>query len=82
MDKGEPPLFIYTNAPKTDRIHNPEEALKIRDKAKALEIPCVAIGGGRNALPKPTSGKSWLQMQLKFCETHLKLEQKSESDTP
>ena len=43
----------------------------IRDKAKALDIPCVAYSGGRNQLPKVAEGKTWLELQLEFCEKHL-----------
>ena len=73
MDKGEAPLFIYSNAPKKDKIHHPINALMIRDKAKELKIPCVAVGGGRNELPVPKEGESWLSMQIEFCAKQLKL---------
>jgi poly(3-hydroxybutyrate) depolymerase len=71
MDKGEAPLFIYSNARPTDRVHPPEEALLIHNKAKALEIPCVIHGGGRNELPKVGAGQSWEVLQLEFCLKHL-----------
>lgn len=73
MEEGEAPLFIYTNAPEKDVIHHPINALRIRDKAKELKIPCVAVGGGRNKLPVPKDGNSWLNMQIEFCAKHLKL---------
>ena len=73
MEEGEAPLFIYTNAPEKDVIHHPINALRIRDKAKELKIPCVAVGGGRNKLPVPKNGNSWLNMQIEFCAKHLKL---------
>lgn len=72
IEAGEAPIFIYCNAPKTDRIHNPKEAIKLRDRANDLGIPCVALSAGRNDLPKAKPGTDWLRMQLKFCETHLK----------
>ncbi len=71
MDKGEAPLFIYSNAKPTDRIHPPKEALLIRDKARELEIPCAIHGGGRNELPKVGGGKSWEELQLEFCLKHM-----------
>ncbi len=74
MDRGEAPLFIYSNAPSSDRLHHPKYAQLIRDRAKQLKIPCVAVGGGRNSLPKPAEGKTWLDMQLEFCAKHLGLE--------
>lgn len=73
MDKGEPPLFIYTNAPVSDKIHHPVNATMIWNKAKDLKIPCVAVGGGRNQFPRPGEGKTWLSMQMEFCAEHLKL---------
>ena len=73
MDKGEAPLFLYSNAPKRDVIHHPINATRIRDKAKELKIPCVAVGGGKNELPVPKEGSSWLSMQLDFCAKHLKV---------
>ena len=73
MDKGEAPLFIYTNAPNRDVIHHPINAVRIIKKAKELKIPYVAVGGGRNELPVPKEGSSWLSMQLEFCAKHLKL---------
>ena len=73
MDSGEAPLFIYSNAPKKDKIHHPINALMIRDRANELKIPCVAVGGGRNELPVPKEGKSWLSMQLEFCAKQLNL---------
>ena len=73
MDKGEAPLFIYTNAPNRDVIHHPINAVRIIEKAKELKIPYVAVGGGRNELPVPKEGSSWLSMQLEFCAKHLKL---------
>jgi acetyl esterase/lipase len=74
MDQGEAPLFIYSNAPSSDKLHHPKYAELIRDRAKQLKIPCVAVGGGRNSLPKPTEGKTWLNLQLEFCAKHLGLE--------
>ncbi|WP_419193948.1 alpha/beta hydrolase [Novipirellula herctigrandis] len=71
MDKGEAPIFIYSNAANSDRIHPPLAAISIRDKARELGIPCVAIGGGRNSLPPDEKGKTWLSLQLEFCEKHL-----------
>ncbi len=73
MDKGEAPLFIYSNAAPDDRIHPPWAAIMIRDKAKQLGIPCVAHGGGRNKLPVVEGGKTWLELQLEFCQKHLGL---------
>ena len=73
MDSGEAPLFIYSNAPKKDKIHHPINALMIRDRANELKIPCIAVGGGRNELPVPKEGKSWLSMQLEFCAKQLNL---------
>ena len=71
MDKGEAPLFIYSNATPDDRIHPPWAAIMLRDKARKLGIPCVALGGGRNKLPKVEEGKNWLELQLEFCQEHL-----------
>jgi len=74
MDQGEAPLFIYSNSPSSDRLHHPKYAELIRDRAKQLKIPCIAVGGGRNSLPKPVGGKTWLSLQLEFCAKHLGLE--------
>jgi hypothetical protein len=71
MDKGEAPLFIYSNAAPSDKIHPPWAAISIRDKARRLGIPCVAHSGGRNKLPKVGEGKTWLGLQLEFCQKHL-----------
>ena len=71
MDKGEAPLLIYSNASTDDRIHPPWAAIMLRDKARKLGIPCVALGGGRNKLPKVEEGKTWLELQLEFCQEHL-----------
>lgn len=71
MEKGEAPLFIFSDAPKSDRIHAPAEAIKIRDKAKSLEIPCEAYSLGRNELPTLKNRQEALDRQLKFCEKHL-----------
>ena len=71
MEKGEAPLFIYSDAKPSDRIHPPKQAILLRDKAKELGIPVVAHGGGRNVLPKVEGGKSWLELQLEFCQKHL-----------
>lgn len=68
MDKGEAPLYIYSNASPNDRLHPPKQAMLIRDKAKALGIPVEAFGGGRNSLPEK---KDWLKAQMDFCEKHL-----------
>ena len=71
MDKGEAPLFLYSNASPSDRIHPPEMVKKLQAKAKTLGIPCVAHGGGRNSLPPVAAGKKWLELQLEFCDKHL-----------
>lgn len=68
MEKGEAPLFIYSNASPNDRIHPPRQAILIRDKARKLGIPVEAYGSGRNELPRT---KDWLKAQLAFCEKHL-----------
>lgn len=73
MEKGEPPLFLYTKSPNSDRIHHPKYTKLIRDKAKALGIPCQAYGSRRNDLPNVPEGKSILDLQLAFCAKHLKL---------
>ena len=71
MDEGEAPIFIYSNATPSDRIHPPWAAIAMRDKARELGIPCVALGGGRNKLPTVEEGKTWLGLQLEFCQQHL-----------
>lgn len=71
MDQGEAPLFIYSDARPGDRIHPPQQAILLHQKAKALGIPCVVHGGGRNDLPKIEGGKSFLELQLEFCQKHL-----------
>ncbi len=71
MDKGEAPIFIYSDADPSDRIHPPSAAIMLRDKAMKLGIPCVALGGGRNKLPKVADGTTWLEQQLEFCQKHL-----------
>ena len=71
MDKGEAPLFLYSNANPSDRIHPPWAVIMIRDKARKLGIPCVALGGGRNKLPKVEAGRTWLELQLEFYQKHL-----------
>jgi poly(3-hydroxybutyrate) depolymerase len=71
MDQGEAPLFLYSNASPDDRIHPPWAVTLMRDKAQKLGIPCVALGGGRNKLPKVEEGRNWLELQLEFCEEHL-----------
>lgn len=71
MDKGEAPIFIYSNAAPGDRIHPPWAAISVRDKARKLGIPCVAIGGGRNRIPKVEEGQTWLDLQMEFCREHL-----------
>jgi predicted peptidase len=71
MDKGEAPIFIYSDARPNDRIHPPQQAALLHEKAKALGIPSVIHGGGRNDLPKINGGKTWLELQLEFCRKHL-----------
>lgn len=71
MDKGEAPIFIYSDAKPGDRIHPPWAAIMLREKAQKLGIPCVAFGGGRNKLTTVEKGKTWLQLQLEFCLKHL-----------
>lgn len=71
MDKGEAPIFLYSDAAPGDRVHPPREVTLIQDKAKELGLPCVAYGGKRNQLPKIENGRSWLEMQLEFCQKHL-----------
>ena len=71
MDKGEAPLFLYSNARPGDRIHPPQQALLIRDKARELGIPCSLYSGGRNKIPKVPDDQTWLQLQLAFCQKHL-----------
>ncbi len=71
MDKGEAPIFVYSNAAPDDRIHPPAAAISIRDKARQLGIPCACFGGGRNKLPRVPEGRNWLELQLEFCEQHL-----------
>lgn len=71
MDKGEAPVFIYSNASPSDRVHPPAAAIMLRDKAKSLQIPCVLFGGGRNELPTVPKDKKWLELQLDFCNKHL-----------
>ena len=72
MDKGEAPLFLYSNARSNDLIHPPKQLELIRDKAKSLGIPVEAYGGTRNQLPQVKKGEEWLDLQLKFCTKHLK----------
>jgi acetyl esterase/lipase len=71
MDKGEAPIFLYSNADPSDSVHPPTTVTMLEEKAKELGIPCVVCGGGRNSLPKVPDGKSWIELQLEFCEKHL-----------
>jgi acetyl esterase/lipase len=71
MDKGEAPIFIYSNARPDDRIHPPSAAILIRDKAKELNIPHACYSDGRNEIPSLPKDQSWLDFQLKFCKKHL-----------
>jgi len=71
MEKGEAPLFIYSNARPNDRIHPPAQAILIKEKAEALNIPVAIYSGGRNEIPKVPDGKGWLQLQVEFCQKHL-----------
>lgn len=71
MDKGEAPIFIYSSASPSDRLHPPAQAQLIYDKAKELKIPAALYGSNRNALPQLPKGKSWREAQLEFCKKHL-----------
>ncbi|HAN83059.1 MAG TPA: hypothetical protein DDW37_07480 [Verrucomicrobiales bacterium] len=73
MEKGEAPLFLYSNARPNDFIHPPKQLELIRDKAKSLGIPVEAYGGPRNKLPQVKKGENWIDLQLKFCNEHLKV---------
>ncbi|MFT6861464.1 MAG: acetyl esterase/lipase [Akkermansiaceae bacterium] len=72
MDKGEAPLFLYSNAKPSDRVHPPKQLELIRDKAKSLGIPVEAYGGQDNKLPQVNGDKTWLDLQVEFCTKHLK----------
>ena len=65
------PIFIYSNSSSSDRIYLPWAAVMMRNKAEKLGIPCVALGGVRNQLPRFEKGKKWLELQLEFCHSHL-----------
>ena len=65
------PIFIYSNSQSSDRIHQPWIAVMMRNKAEKLGIPCVALGGVRNQLPRLEKGKKWLKPQLEFSHSHL-----------
>jgi hypothetical protein len=71
MEKCEAPLFIYSDAKPNDRIHPPAQAILIKEKAETLGIPVAIYSGGRNEIPKVPDGKSWLQLQVEFCQKHL-----------
>jgi len=71
MDKGEAPLFLFSDAPKSDRVHAPAEAVKIREKCRELGIPCEAISLGRNELTAVSNVQAALSQQLRFCNKHL-----------
>jgi len=71
MEKGEAPLFLYSNASPKDFIHPPTMALKLKEKAEQLGIPCLVHGGGKNQLPKIPKDETRLSLQLKFCKEHL-----------
>lgn len=74
MDKGEAPIFLYSNAAPTDRIHPPNTTLMIQEKARKLDIPCAVYGGGRNKLPKVPDNTNWLTLQIEFCSKYLNQE--------
>ncbi len=67
MEKGEAPLFLYSDAKLSDKIHPPKQALFIAQKAKELGIPHALYGGGNNELPKIPGEKSWQELHLAFC---------------
>ena len=71
MDRGEAPIFLYSDAGPGDHIHPPTEVSLIEKKASELGIPCSAYGGKRNHLPKLENGRNWLELQLEFCQKHL-----------
>lgn len=73
MRAGGPPLFMYTNAPPSDRLHHPKYAKMIKAKADNLRIPAVLYGGDKNDIPPPPAGVTPTVAQLKFFCKHLRV---------
>ncbi len=71
MKPGGPPLFVYANASATDRVHDPKFSKMIKQRADALGIPAVLVGGGRNDIPAPANGADPLDLQFEFFAKHL-----------
>ena len=71
MRKGGAPLFLYTNAPPSDRVHHPDNAKRVKAKADKLGIPAVMYGGSKNDIPAPPKGQTPTEAQLVFFCKHL-----------
>jgi len=73
MRKGGPALFIYTSAPNGDKVHDPKYAKMIKARADKLGIPAQLVGGGKNDIPPPPEGETWLSLQVKFFCKHYRV---------
>jgi hypothetical protein len=66
MKRGGPPLFIYSNTPPSDKVHDPKYSKMIKAQADKLKIPAYLVGGGQNDIPGPPDGETAIGLQIKF----------------
>jgi acetyl esterase/lipase len=66
MKRGGPPIFIYSNTPPSDKVHDPKFSKMMKAQADRVGITAVLIGGGRNDIPKPPNGENPVDLQVKF----------------
>ncbi len=71
MKPGGPPLFIYSNSPPSDKIHDPKYSKSIKEHADKLGIPAVLVGGGRNDIPRPPNNADPFDLQVEFFAKYL-----------
>ena len=71
MKRGGPPLFVYSNSPPSDKVHDPKYSKMIKARADKLKIPAFLVGGGRNDIPGPPKGETAISLQIKFFSKYL-----------
>jgi hypothetical protein len=58
INKGDPPLVLFTKSGKNDKVHHPDNASFIKAQCDSIGVDCLLYGSKTSGLPQLPDNKS------------------------
>ena len=65
INKGEPPIFFFTFADETDRVHSPKYAKTIHEYCQKIGVESMIFGSSASGLPLVPDGENFISYTFK-----------------